>query len=112
MTIASTTRLEHTEGKVAKSIEEQTAKLPSDTFLWAAVGSMILSATFQAAGNKNASVFVGFADGPVFEFEEWIVPRRQLELDGLRLKIVSHERSSEASRWRVSADAVAAFASM
>ena len=59
MTIASTTRLEHTEGKVAKSIEEQTAKLPSDTFLWAAIGSMILSASFQAAGNKNASVFVG-----------------------------------------------------
>ena len=26
------------EGRVAKTIEEQTAKLPSDTFLWMAVG--------------------------------------------------------------------------
>lgn len=30
---------EHKEGKVAKAIEEQTAKLPSDLFLWAALGS-------------------------------------------------------------------------
>ena len=27
----------HQEGRVAKAIEEQTAKLPSDTFLWMAV---------------------------------------------------------------------------
>ena len=28
----------HSEGQVAKAIEEQTAKLPSDAFLWMAVG--------------------------------------------------------------------------
>ena len=27
---------QHKEGKVARAIEEQTAKLPSDLFLWAA----------------------------------------------------------------------------
>jgi hypothetical protein len=49
----------HTEGKVARAIESETAKLPSDTFLWMAVGSMACSAALQALGNKNASLFVG-----------------------------------------------------
>jgi hypothetical protein len=50
---------EHAEGSVAKSIEQQTAKLPSDLFLWAAIGSIAASATLHLAGNKNGSVFVG-----------------------------------------------------
>src|SRR6476646_933414 len=40
MAIASAVRREHTEGQIAKSIESQTAKLPSDTFLWAAITAM------------------------------------------------------------------------
>jgi hypothetical protein len=40
-------------------IERHTAKLPSDLFLWAAIGSIVTSATFQISGNKGASVFVG-----------------------------------------------------
>lgn len=58
MTI-STSRFDHTEGKVARSIEDQTAKLPSDMFLWFAIGSMAGSAALQLMGNKHASVFVG-----------------------------------------------------
>jgi hypothetical protein len=49
----------HSEGRVAKTIEEQTAKLPSDTFLWMAVGAMTTSATLQMLGNKHVSLFVG-----------------------------------------------------
>ena len=49
----------HSEGPLAKAIEEQTARLPSDAFLWMAVGSMAVSATMQMMGNKHASVFVG-----------------------------------------------------
>ena len=49
----------HSEGPVAKAIEDQTAKLPSDAFLWMAVGSMAVSATMQMMGNKQASLFVG-----------------------------------------------------
>lgn len=48
-----------TEGPVARAIEKQTAKLPSDTFLWLAVGSMAASATMQMMGNKHASLFIG-----------------------------------------------------
>jgi hypothetical protein len=51
--------VEHSEGRVAKAIEEQTAKLPSDTFLWLAIGSMIVSATMHLSGKQQASVFVG-----------------------------------------------------
>ena len=58
MTI-SPARFEHTEGKVAKAIEDQTAKLPSDTFLWAAMASIATSATLQMMGNKQGSMFVG-----------------------------------------------------
>jgi hypothetical protein len=47
------------EGPVAKTIEEQTSKLPSDTFLWMAVGAMTASATLQLMGNKHVSLFVG-----------------------------------------------------
>jgi hypothetical protein len=50
---------EHSEGALAKAIEQQTAKLPSDTFLWLAVGSMAVSLTMQMAGKRHGSVFVG-----------------------------------------------------
>lgn len=47
------------EGPVARSIEEQTAKLPSDWFLWAAVGSIGTSLALQVSGRQQASTFVG-----------------------------------------------------
>ena len=50
---------EHTEGKVARAIEEQTAKLPSDLFLWAAVASMVGSAALHFMDRKEDSLFVG-----------------------------------------------------
>lgn len=50
---------DHSEGPVAKKIEQQTAKLPSDLFLWAALGSMAASATFKAMGQGKTSLFVG-----------------------------------------------------
>jgi hypothetical protein len=49
----------NSEGVVAKTIEKQTAKLPSDTFLWMALGSMAVSATLQMMGNRHVSLFVG-----------------------------------------------------
>ena len=50
---------EHAEGRVAKAIEEQTAKLPSDTFLWLAFGAVAASAAMQSMGNRHGSLFVG-----------------------------------------------------
>ena len=50
---------EHEEGIVARTIEQQTAKLPSDLFLWLAVGSMACSATLKMMGREHQSLFVG-----------------------------------------------------
>jgi hypothetical protein len=49
----------HSEGQLARTIEQQTAKLPSDTFLWAAVGAISTSLTLQIMGKAHASQFVG-----------------------------------------------------
>jgi hypothetical protein len=52
-------RAGHREGPVARSIEQQTAKLPSDTFLWAAVGSITASLVMMAMGQEKKANFVG-----------------------------------------------------
>jgi hypothetical protein len=49
----------HTEGRIARAIEERTSALPSDTFLWLAIGSMIVSASLQMGGKSHVSLFVG-----------------------------------------------------
>jgi hypothetical protein len=49
----------HTEGSTARAIEEQTAKLPSDWFLWAALGSIGASLMLQIGRKPHASNFVG-----------------------------------------------------
>lgn len=50
---------DHREGVVARAIEQQTAKLPSDTFLWAALGSIAASLTLQCLGKREEANFVG-----------------------------------------------------
>ena len=57
--LESVRNADHTEGRVARAIEQQTAKLPSDTFMWAALGSMGLSLALQCAGKREMSNFVG-----------------------------------------------------
>lgn len=47
------------EGRSAKAIEQRTARLPSDTFLWTAFGSMAASLVLQIAGKRQLSNFVG-----------------------------------------------------
>jgi hypothetical protein len=50
---------EKREGRVATMLEEQTAKIPSDVFLWASVGSMVASLAFKTFGKDETSIFVG-----------------------------------------------------
>ena len=58
-TKAATYNPEKREGKVAKTIEEQTAKLPSDAFLWTAVGCMTASLTLKLLKQDHMSLFIG-----------------------------------------------------
>lgn len=50
---------QHSEGKVARALEKHTAKLPSDIWLWGALGSMAASLALQFAGRNHESLFVG-----------------------------------------------------
>lgn len=47
------------EGPLARAIEKRTAKLPSDTFLWLAVGSIAAAAFLKIRGRNDSSIFVG-----------------------------------------------------
>ena len=49
----------HSEGTIAKSIEEQTAKLPSDAFLCAAGASIVWSLMLKLNGKDHQALFVG-----------------------------------------------------
>ncbi len=72
---------EHKEGKVASKIEEQTAKVPSDVFLWAALGSMAISAVMQISKKQKASLFVG----------QWAAPFLLLGLYNKIVKLEGHD---------------------
>jgi hypothetical protein len=47
------------EGRIARGIEQQTAKLPSDLFLWAALGSIGTSLALKVMGRDEDALFVG-----------------------------------------------------
>lgn len=50
---------ERTEGPVARAIEEKTSRIPSDAFLWAAVGAMGVSLLLQTTNRREPSLFIG-----------------------------------------------------
>ena len=66
--IAAGVNPQQKEGKVARAIEEQTAKLPSDLFLWAAVGAMACSLTLKLMKNDHMSLFIGQWPAPFLLF--------------------------------------------
>jgi len=59
---------QHREGPVASAIEEQTAKIPSDVYLWTAVTAMAASLTLKLMGNRHTSLFVGQWVAPILLF--------------------------------------------
>lgn len=87
---------EQREGPVARAIEKQTAKLPSDIFLWAAVGSIAVSAISQLVGSRRG-VFDVFrpARAPIASFVGMWAPT--FLLLGLYNKIVKVAGSDRAS---------------
>lgn len=56
------------EGGVAKAIEEQTAKIPSDIFLWASVGAMVASLALKISKQNHTALFVGQWAAPFLLF--------------------------------------------
>ena len=72
---------EHREGPVATAIERQTAKIPSDVFLWTAIGCMGVSLTLQLLGQKKLSLFIG----------QWPAPFLILGLYNKLVKLEGHD---------------------
>ena len=54
-----TNRIEHSEESVGRALEEQTAKLPSDAFLWAAGASIATSLILKILDRHHEALFVG-----------------------------------------------------
>ncbi len=52
-------RPEHQESSLTRLIEQQSAKVPSHYFLFAAAASMVASITFEITGNERMSRFTG-----------------------------------------------------
>src|SRR5688500_4169987 len=75
---------QHSEGVVARTIEEQTAKLPSDMFLWAAGASIVGSLLLQCSGRKEESNFVG----------QWAPTFLILGLYNKIVKVAGHDRAT------------------
>ena len=74
----------HSEGIIAKTIEEQTAKLPSDVFLWAAGASIVTSLTLKSLGRTHDAPFVG----------QWAAPFLLLGAYNQLVKIAGSDRVS------------------
>jgi hypothetical protein len=49
----------HSEGLLARALEDQTARLPSGTFLWAAGACIAGALTLQLMDRRSTSLFVG-----------------------------------------------------
>jgi hypothetical protein len=75
---------EQKEGPVARAIESQTAKLPSDLFLWAALGAMAASLTLKILGKNSNALFVG----------QWPAPFLILGLYNKVVKVEGHDKQS------------------
>jgi hypothetical protein len=75
------------EGTVARSIEEQTSRLPSDTFLWAALGAIGVSLALQASGKREISLFLG----------QWVAPFLLLGVYNKIVKVAGSDRTDEAT---------------
>jgi len=73
---------EHKEGPVAAAIEKYTSKLPSDLFLWAALGSMAVSATLKIMKKDEEALFVG----------QWPAPFLLLGLYNKLVKMEGYEK--------------------
>ena len=83
---SSSEAVRHSEGPLARTIEEQTARLPSDTFLWAAVAAMGVALVMQASGRKHGSLFVG----------QWAAPFLLFGVYNKLVKVAGSDRAQSA----------------
>lgn len=58
-------RAEHFENRLTRLVERQAARVPSDLFLFAALGAMVLSLGLELTDRRRPSRFIGMWPGPL-----------------------------------------------
>jgi len=81
--ISSSEPQQQAEGTIARTLESQTARLPSDTFLWAALGSMAASMFCRLRGDEHNSLFIG----------QWAPTLLILGVYNKLVKVAGHDRA-------------------
>ena len=74
------------EGPIAKAIEEQTSKLPSDTFLWASATAMAASLTLKLLKQDHLALFIG----------QWAAPMLLFGIYNKLVKLEGHDSTERA----------------
>jgi len=77
---------QHSEGEMAKTIENETAKLPSDAYLCAAIASMGVSLALKCFGMKHTALFVG----------QWAAPFLLFGIYNKIVKTQGHDQTDKA----------------
>lgn len=75
----------HREGQLARKIEEKTAQMPSDIYLWGALVSMGVSMSLKCMGHKHEALFVG----------QWAAPFLLLGIYNKIVKTEGHDQQSQ-----------------
>lgn len=70
------------EGRVAKAIESQTSRVPSDFFLWTAAGIMATSLTLKLLKKDHVALFLG----------QWAAPLLLFGVYNKIVKVHGHDR--------------------
>ncbi|MBX2907696.1 MAG: hypothetical protein KF744_16745 [Taibaiella sp.] len=76
----------YNEGFLTEELEKQTAKLPSDLWLFAALGSMGLALMLGVLRQKHLALFVG----------QWAAPLFAIGIYNKIVKIEGHDRNDKA----------------
>lgn len=73
---------DHSEGIVARTMEQQTAKLPSDLWFWAAASAVGASLAYRLNGHPERSLFIG----------QWVAPFLLIGLYNKLVKVAGSDR--------------------
>ena len=78
----------HLEGALTKTIENQTAKIPSSLFLWGAFAAMGVSLALKLMKQKHTALFVG----------QWAAPFLLMGIYNKIVKTEGHDQKSKDGR--------------
>lgn len=73
------------EGVVAKNIEAVTSKVPSDVYLWTAIGAMSASLCLKLMRKSHAALFVG----------QWVSPFLLMGIYNKIVKTEGHDKNDK-----------------